>query len=88
MNDLTLSETSAYGSARWCAMRLGMSLSRFQRTRAMFEGEGFPRLDPLVGLTLKADVDAFLARRRRVADPDPAAHDSRETRSGVRYHDL
>ena len=87
-SDPTIEPYAAYGSARWCAMRLGVSLSKFQRTRPLFEVEGFPKVDPLVGLTLKADVDAFLAKRRRVADPDPAAHHGRETTSGVRYHEL
>lgn len=86
--DPTFSADAAYGSLKWCASRLGRSVDWLREARGRLEREGFPEVDPLVGLTLKADVDAFLAKRRRVADPDPAAHHSRETKSGVRYHEL
>lgn len=72
-HDRTMEEVSAFGSERWCAAKLGQSLDWFKKTRPVLEHEGFPAKDKLIGLTLKADVDAFLAKRRRVADPAPAA---------------
>lgn len=44
-----------------------------RKTRAALEAEGFPPKDRLVGLTLAADVNAWLARRRVLADREPAA---------------
>lgn len=86
--DPTLSQDAAYGSLRWCAMRLGRSIDWLRDARPTLEREGFPRVDPLLGLTLKADVEAFLAKRRRVADPVIAAHDSRDSNTGARYESL
>jgi hypothetical protein len=79
MTDLSLSPFAAYGSDRWCADRLGKSLGWFRTHRARLEREGFPAKDTLVGLTLKADVDAFLARRRKVADAAPVRQDAHHT---------
>ena len=87
--DPTFSADAAYGSMKWCAARLGRSVDWLRDSREKLEREGFPRIDPLLGLTLKADVEAFLARRRRVADPVSAAqHDSRDSNTGVRYESL
>lgn len=87
--DPTFSADAAYGSLKWCASRLGRSVDWLRDARSRLEREGFPEVDPLLGLTLKADVEAFLARRRRVADPVSAAqHDSRDSNTGARYENL
>jgi hypothetical protein len=67
-HDASLSEASAYGSDLWVAQTLGKSVSWLRLNRPALEREGFPRKDKLIGLTLKADVEAFLARRRTVPD--------------------
>ncbi len=79
MTDLSLNPLAAYGSDRWCADRLGKSVSWFRKHRPRLEREGFPRKDALIGLTLKADVDAFLARRRKVTDAGPVQQDMHHT---------
>ena len=43
------------------------------QNRALMEREGFPKRDPLIGLTCAADVHAWIARRRQVADAPVAA---------------
>jgi hypothetical protein len=68
VTDLTMNPFAAYGSDAWCAERLGKSIFWFRQNRAKLEREGFPPKDALIGLTLKADVEAFLDRRRKVAD--------------------
>lgn len=70
--DATMNEVSAFGSTAWCAATLGKSVDWFRKNRNKLEGDGFPRVDPLIGLTMKADVEAWLARRRRLADHDVA----------------
>ncbi|SIT11265.1 hypothetical protein SAMN05421772_11954 [Paracoccus saliphilus] len=68
-NDKTFDPVAAYGSEHWIAARFGRSHDWLKRERKRLESEGFPPRDPLTGFTLKADVDAWLAKRRRVADP-------------------
>lgn len=41
------------------------------------EREGFPKLDRLIGLTLKADVMAWINRRRTIADPSNMLKETR-----------
>lgn len=68
-HDRTFAEACAYGSASWCAMRLGISIDRFRRSRPALERDnGFPPVDSINGLTQKADVEAWLRKRRRLAD--------------------
>lgn len=75
--DPTFDPICAYASDAWCAARIGVSLDRFRRTlRPKMERDGFPPKDPITGLTLKADMNAWLEKRRRVADPD---HERLET---------
>jgi predicted DNA-binding transcriptional regulator AlpA len=50
------------------AAKLGRSKNWFCDNRARLEREGFPRKDGLIGLTCVADIDAWIARRRQVAD--------------------
>jgi len=66
--DATFSADSAYGSDRWCAVTLGRSYNWFRRIRPTLEVAGFPKKDTIIGLTMKADVEAWLAKRRQVAD--------------------
>lgn len=66
--DRTTATESAYGSDHWCALTLGKSDGWFRKNRPRLEREGFPPKDGLLALTLKADVEAWLARRRVVAD--------------------
>jgi DNA-binding transcriptional regulator YhcF (GntR family) len=60
--------TPAYLSDRALAAHLGLSLTTLRKKRPDLEREGFPKKDGLVGMTLTADVDAWLARRRVVPD--------------------
>ena len=71
--DRTMSETSAYGSDAYCALRLGHAIDWFKKNRPVLEREGFPEKDRLFALTLKADVEVFLAKRARVAQPSGVA---------------
>lgn len=67
---------------------IGLSPTRFRRLRARLEAEGFPKKDRLVGLTLAADVDAWLARRRTINDPVPAAPAAHHTTTGAHDENL
>lgn len=68
VHDHTFHELAAYGSDRWVAVTLGKSPDWLKKHRAELEADGFPPKDRLVGLTMKADVEAWLGRRRRIAD--------------------
>lgn len=67
-HDRTFSDVSLYGSPAWCAETLGRPPDWFRRERAALETIGFPKVDPITGLTLKADVQAWISRRRKYAD--------------------
>lgn len=79
--DRTFDPVSAYGTERWVAATLGSSVDWLKKNRPRLETEGLPAVDKLIGLTLKADVEAFLAKRRRVPDAVAVSdnHDSRFT---------
>lgn len=68
-NDRTFDAVAAYGSEHWIAARFGRTHEWLRRERRRLEAEGFPPRDPLTGYTLKDDVEAWLAKRRRVSDP-------------------
>ena len=68
--DPTFVPEAAMGSPAWVARRFGMSKDQFRRKLPELQSEGFPDRDPILCLWLKADVDAWLARRRRVPDAD------------------
>ncbi len=55
------------------AKLLGRSKSWLCGNRRTLERDGFPRVDGLIGLTCAADVHAWIARRRQVADAPVAA---------------
>lgn len=67
-DDPSLNPFAAYGSERWCAQRLGKTYEWFRKARVALEAEGFPPRDRLIGMTHKADVETWLARRRVLAD--------------------
>lgn len=55
--------TPAFYTKSEVAARLGYSASHFGRTRERLEREGFPKVDPLLGRYLKADVEAWIDNR-------------------------
>lgn len=69
---------------------LGRKLTWLRKHRSTLEAEGFPHKDALIGQTNLADIEAWIAKRRRLADPVPAA--SREaadtTRARINYDRL
>ena len=64
--------TPAYLSEIDVAEMLGRSRGWLKTNRAVLEREGFPPVDRLIGLTCVADINAWIARRRKVADAGPA----------------
>lgn len=66
--DRTFDPLAAYGSLAWCAAALGKSTDWFRKNRTALEAEGFPKVCTIVGLTVKADVFAWITRRRRYSD--------------------
>jgi predicted DNA-binding transcriptional regulator AlpA len=66
--DYTMEEISLFGSVSWAAMRCGLSRENFKKKRPQLETDGFPRPDKITGTYLKADVDAWIERRRQVPD--------------------
>lgn len=52
------------------AFHLGRKVTWLRSNREKLEADGFPRKDKLVGMTLRADLEAWIAKRRRIADPD------------------
>jgi predicted DNA-binding transcriptional regulator AlpA len=66
--DHTMSHISLFGSVHWAAMRCGLSRDTFRKKRPQMETDGFPIPDPITGHYVKADVDAWINRRRQVAD--------------------
>lgn len=67
-HDRTFSDVSAFGSDAWCAATMGKSVEWFRKMRPDLEVIGFPIRDRITGLTIKADVEAWIARRRQVPD--------------------
>jgi len=62
--DRTFAAEAAYGSEKWCAATIGVGYDSWRKyRRRALESDGFPKRDALVGLTLKADVMAWLASR-------------------------
>ena len=55
------------GSTEWVSARLGVSRDTFFRKRDALLADGFPAQDPLLRLWIKADVDAWIERRRRIS---------------------
>lgn len=68
MPDHTLSSACLYGSEAWVAQVLGRSAGWLKKNRPDLEAQGFPRIDPITRLTVKADVVAWVETRRVVPD--------------------
>lgn len=60
--------TPAYLSETDVAKVLGKSRDWLRKNRPVLEREGFPAVDGLIGLTCVDDINAWIARRRKVAD--------------------
>lgn len=60
--------TPAYLTDIEIATVLNRSKNWLCKERSTLERAGFPRKDPLIGLTCAADVHAWIARRRQVPD--------------------
>ena len=58
----------AYLNETKVARMLGRSPDWLKANRKALEREGFPRVDSLIGLTCLWDIEAWIARRRQVAD--------------------
>lgn len=67
MTDISMNADAMYGSLSWAALRMGHSKDWFFRAREKLEAEGFPQRDPLTNMYLKQDVDAWIEKRRRIA---------------------
>lgn len=63
----------AYLSDQMLAHLLGKKVTWLRSKRAQLEADGFPAKDALLGATNAADVNAWIAKRRRLPDPEPAA---------------
>lgn len=88
-SDPTFADHCAFGSSRWVAAVLGKGPAWLRKNLDRMTVAGFPAPDPITRLYLKADVIAWLDRRRQIPDRDPRAHQAaRETTNGVRYDAL
>lgn len=64
---------AAYLSDMQIAKKFARSYKWFRTHRDELQGMGFPHKCRIVGLTLAADVDAWLAKQRKVDDRVQAA---------------
>lgn len=87
--DPTFSAHCAFGSSRWVATLLGHSQDWFRSNLDRLTVAGFPAADPITRLYLKADVQAWLDRRRKIPDAGHIAPaPGREKAKGVNYDAL
>ena len=61
----------AYLADREIAYLLGRKVAWFRKHRDDLMREGFPPKDKIIGLTLRADVEAWIAKRRVLSDAAP-----------------
>jgi hypothetical protein len=80
--------TPAYLSEADVATMLGRSRDWLRKNRPDLEREGFPTVDGLIGLTCVADIDAWIARRRKVADADQTRMTGDTEIRGIVYANL
>lgn len=73
--------TPAYLKESEIAALFGRRRTWWTSRRTEFEALGFPKRDPIVGLTLKADVDEWIARRRVLGQRDLARFADHHTES-------
>lgn len=83
--DRTFDPMAAFGSEAWCASKLGTSLSWFRSNRDRLEVGGFPPRDPLVRMRMKADVLAWIDRRRTIR---PLESSQRDPDKGINWDAL
>jgi hypothetical protein len=86
--DRTFDPLSEYGSNAFCAAVLGKSTVWFRTNRAALEMDGFPKACKIVGLTVKADVAAWIAKRRRYADTAAKGQAPAKVEDKTRYDRL
>ena len=67
---------------------MGWSLDRFKRERPALEKIGFPRVDTIVGLTNKGDVQEWINRRRQLAERPIIEAASGTTPRGINHDNL
>lgn len=58
----------AFVDHRTVAQMLGITPDALYRKRASLVATGFPDRDPLIGKYLRADVEAWINKRRRLRD--------------------
>lgn len=66
--DITLEPISLYGSEKWAAATLGLTMPKFRCAMQSLHTAGFPRPDDITGHYIKADVTAWVNNRRKVSD--------------------
>lgn len=74
MADLTLTDRSLYGSSDWVVMTIGKSKDWFAHNKKRMEADGFPKKDPIISLWIKADVEAWINKRRKFSDNATLIH--------------
>ena len=80
---------SLYWNDKMVAAALGRGISWWHDNRETLYREGFPKKDPIIGLTPKAAVEKWVANRTAVAANlstrgTPAAAQPRGTNHGIR----
>lgn len=63
--DRTFEPVSRFGSLSWVAATLGLSKDQLRKRLPQMTTDGFPQPDPIVDLYIKADVQAWIDRRRQ-----------------------
>ena len=87
--DRTFADVSRYGSVKWLAAAMGLSVDQLRGRLPKMHNDGLPEPDQIVGHWIKADVDAWIERRRRIDNsatltgPTPAGEPSREIRQQI-----
>ena len=67
-HDPSFDPDSLTATQAWVARALGMSDEVFRKKRDNLYENGFPRRDALLFRWIKADVEAWIARRRQLSD--------------------
>lgn len=70
--DISLTAEAQYGSKDWVAQVIGKSRSWLEKNMGQLTKHGFPAPDPLIGLTYKPDVYAWMEMRRKYKNHDIA----------------
>ena len=77
--DRTFDPVSQFGSLRWVAATMGLSVDQLRPRLPKMSDDGFPPPDPIVTLYIKADVLAWIERRRQL--PNPPEHQASKYRA-------